>query len=1237
MSKRQTSSSNLKQSSLTSFFTPTTSTTSTTTTTNNKKKDEMDEDKAPVVVAKKSSSPRTKKQSPNVNIEEEEEEEEEEVKPKRKSSSKATKKQDTPATTTTSTSGRRIVSTNVNIGSMLDSDSEDEVFLKKRKKRPDSDDDYNPDGKDDEDESLSEDDGFIVHQEEDSDVDIGNKQDDDDDIMTSFDTTSTTTTTTTTTNVIKIQPPITMSFGEGQRIIISERVSLPAGTPTFTRDEAAKKKLLKGLDTMEKIRLDARAAAQKELEGAPEGDDEGGDEEEEEKTKKKPAAAGKGKSSTSKAAAKVKYTPLEQQYVDIKKQYPDTVLMVECGYKYKFFGNDAEVANKVLNIYSYVVKNFLNASIPTVRLYHHLRRLVQAGYKVGVVEQIETAALKAVSDSKGGPFERKLTRLYTTSTFIDDQVDESNNTLDFSNISPNYLVAFYEDTQIKKIDSPTTRISFVAISVSTGEIIYDSFDDDLLRSHLETRLTHLKPTEILLPPEYKQKQDDGTDHFIYSKFTRLTSKTIKQYCKTNNVRVQLMKESLYDKDLSVSNITDLYDQFENNQETQTALSAALTLDSSQIVCLSVLTTYLKDFNQFNSILKVASNFKAFKISNHLILPRSTIDNLEILQNEDTKSEKGSLYWVMNRTQTIAGKRLFLNWICKPLIDLELIKLRQESVKELLNCIVERVKSIELIGSFLKSSIPDLQRNLSKVFYKSQCKPKDFLSTMKSFQRLSTLLSDVSRLGEFKSKVLKELFGINDEWAGERVEKFRVKVDTTLKAISHDEATSNCKENIWTDETRYPKLVETKAHIKEIQDKLDQYLKKVRKEVGKPTLEYLHQPRLHLEYLIELPVAFKQVPKDWLKINATQKLSRYHTPYIIENVKLLAQHRERLTLLANEAWLDFLGKVGNDYTLYSSMITKLALLDCLMSLAKLGMSAGYVLPELSSEPGINVVEGRHPIVEMTLGQKGGSYVPNSIKLSSAEERAMIITGPNMGGKSSFIRQTSLIVIMAQMGSYVPAESCTMGVFDAIYTRMGARDNIEHGSSTFFVELQETSQILAEATPRTLVILDELGRGTSTHDGVAIAYSSLLYIVEQLKCFCLFVTHYPLLSQIENMYPQNVSNYHMSFLEEQQNNPDNGQYQQQPKVIFLYKVVRGAAKNSYGINVATLANLPQPVIQSATLKSNELKQSITKKIFNNDSNNQFKQIIQQIKELSVNDSKIDQNQRFEKLLSLQKTIN
>ncbi len=308
----------------------------------------------------------------------------------------------------------------------------------------------------------------------------------------------------------------------------------------------------------------------------------------------------------------------------------------------------------------------------------------------------------------------------------------------------------------------------------------------------------------------------------------------------------------------------------------------------------------------------------------------------------------------------------------------------------------------------------------------------------------------------------------------------------------------------------------------------------------------------IEYLIEIEnTQLKNVPASWSKISGTKKISRFHTPEVVRLIRERDQHKEALAAACDEAFAALLKEISEKYQSFRDCIQALATLDCLLSLAAVAGQPGYVKPEYVDGIGITVEEGRHPMVEQLLLD---SYVPNGIDLTSTGTRALLITGPNMGGKSSYVRQVALIAIMGQIGSYVPATSAKLGMLDAVFTRMGAFDNMMAGESTFMVELSETSDILKQATPRSLIVLDELGRGTSTHDGVAIAEAVLDYVVRETKSLTLFITHYQNLSAMAKRFENSeLKNVHMRFEE----SGDDGQH-----VTFLYELGDGVAHRSYG---------------------------------------------------------------------------
>lgn len=319
----------------------------------------------------------------------------------------------------------------------------------------------------------------------------------------------------------------------------------------------------------------------------------------------------------------------------------------------------------------------------------------------------------------------------------------------------------------------------------------------------------------------------------------------------------------------------------------------------------------------------------------------------------------------------------------------------------------------------------------------------------------------------------------------------------------------------------------------------------------------------------------------VNFHRTKALSRFHTPEVKNLIKERDQQKELLAAACDDYFMKFLAEISESYQDLRDTVQSLALLDCLLSLATIAKRPNYVKPTFVAEPIINIVDGRHPMIEqLTLD----AYVPNSIKLSSDNLRALLVTGPNMGGKSSYVRQTALICIMAQIGSYVPAESAELGLLDAVFTRMGAFDNLLAGESTFMVELSETAEILKTATPRSLVILDELGRGTSTSDGVAIAYAVLEHMVRSIRAMTLFVTHYPSLGAVAEQWKGEVECVHMKF-EEAGDGSDT--------ITFLYQIAEGLAYRSYGLNVARLAGLPEACLSVASVKSRELEEKMRKR--------------------------------------------
>ncbi|KAK6344071.1 Mismatch repair protein msh3 [Orbilia brochopaga] len=901
--------------------------------------------------------------------------------------------------------------------------------------------------------------------------------------------------------------------------------------------------------------------------GIEDGDEELDDEDEE---PEKPPEPKKGAKAAAKKGGK-KLTPLEQQVVDIKLQHMDTVLVVEVGYKFRFFGEDARIAASVLSIFcipgrmkfTYDVseahlEKFASASIPTHRLHVHVKRLITAGYKVGVVRQLETAALKAAGDNRNAPFIRKLTNLYTKGTYIDDidGVDDYDSAGAGSGgaSSTGYLLCITEKLGGGTGADEKVKVGILAVQPSTGDIIYDEFDDGFMRTEIETRLLHIAPCELLILGELSKATDKLVTHLAGS---------------TNNVfgdsirveRVERPKNMTATASIHVSNF-----YADKKQGPQDLFDIVTQLPDLVTICLSAMIEHLTAYG-LEHVFDLTKYFKSFSARSHMLLNGNTLSSLEIYRNQTDFSEKGSLFWTLDHTSTRFGRRLLRKWVGRPLLDRSHLEERINAVEEMLTSTSDRTQKLK---SLLSTVRYDLEKGLIRIYYGKATRPEVFniLNTLQKIAKAFPAVDSPEECG-YSSSLINEAMASLPKIL-ESVQEYLGKFDQ--KAASKDD-----KYNFFKEVDEYDFILDLKMLITGIEYDLKDHLTVAAEAVKQKKLEYVTVAGI--DYLIEISNAnLKKVPASWVKISGTKRVSRFHTPEVL---RLLRERDQRKETLANEcdrAFREFMAQISTQYQEYRDAVQSLATLDCIMSLATVAQLPGYVKPVITDGVGIRVKQGRHPMVEQLLLD---TYVPNDIELGSEERRTLVVTGPNMGGKSSYVRQIALIGIMAQIGSYVPADSAELGLLDAVFTRMGAFDNMMTGESTFMVELSETSDILKQATPRSLVILDELGRGTSTHDGVAIAYSVLDYMVTTVKAMTLFVTHYPILAQMEKAYPGEVVNAHMKFEEAADGSED---------ITFLYQIAEGIAHRSYGLNVAKLANVPPAVLETAAVKSKELEVEI-----------------------------------------------
>eukprot|EP00039_Didymoeca_costata_P025316 m.12944 g.12944 ORF g.12944 m.12944 type:complete len:1035 (+) comp4758_c0_seq1:48-3152(+) len=844
---------------------------------------------------------------------------------------------------------------------------------------------------------------------------------------------------------------------------------------------------------------------------------------------------------------KVKYTPLESQFIEIKKQYADAILAVEVGYKYRFFGHDAEIAAPILNIACFPAHAFMSASIPTHRLYVHVRKLVEAGYKVGVVRQVDTAALKKVSDEKSGPFKRELKQLYTKSTMIDEGLDDDEVKAEGFAVS-NFLLILKDE--VSEQDEELAAISMVAVSLGTGKLYVDSFQDDYDRTKLKTRIEHLQPSEILIPEQLTKRSDSVVAFAAASGNNPPRLEKIK--CETFTI---------------TEDVSESFD------------SSFQQLPAQVQGCLHALVIYLKDFG-LDKVVKLASKAQSFSdMESYMRLSAYALRNLEIFQNQTNRSVKGSLYWVMNHTVTPFGARLLRSWLSRPLRDDAAIKKRLDTVQ----AIVDGGESVMTPIQDMMKKLPDLERQLTNSFF-GKCSPSLFYSMLVALETVRDCL--VGQCEIVKKELVDTLIASNVVGICEALED----VKGILSCLNEKSAMSNDKINLLEGEAQVHEIVDMQKEIKSIELRLQDHLKEVSRKIGMPGMKYTTVSGE--TYLLEIKKKqLGSIPSDWDKISATKDKDRYRTQYATEQLELIAQIKEKMDVVASQSWHAFLEKFTGHFDRYQQVVSKLSELDCLLSLGSVSSQPGFVRPTInpkSAPAEIKIEDGRNPIVDSLLD--GAQFVPNDVDLcnDAGRERCYIVTGPNMGGKSCYIRQVALISVLAQVGSYVPATSATITPLDAVYIRMGAEDNIFEKSSTFMHELREASHIIANATEKSLVIMDELGRGTSTHDGVAIAHASCAYLAQNIKCLSLFVTHYPSVANLaveckEVDQSPIIGNFHMSFVEEKAaSDTEDG-----TQITFLYKLVRGAAARSYGLNVARLANIPNDVLMRAKQKSQEIE--------------------------------------------------
>ncbi|WP_314792814.1 DNA mismatch repair protein MutS [Gemella sanguinis] len=775
----------------------------------------------------------------------------------------------------------------------------------------------------------------------------------------------------------------------------------------------------------------------------------------------------------------MKYTPMIEQYLKIKKEYQDMFLFYRLGDFYEMFFEDAVRASKILEI-TLTARDGGAEKIPMCGVPFHssagyIDTLVNNGYKVAICEQVS-------EPGQGKIVERKVVQVITPGTYMNYKNYDENNFLGSAYIKDNNI--YFAFCDIMTGDSRCTILKTM-----------EDLQDEVLKNNIKEVIS-IEGQKLDISAYITEVEESGN-----------LSKD-----KTNNLK---------DKNLKL--------------------------------CADILLDYIeKTQNKDISSLK---DFEVYFKDKFVYMTNYSIRNLEVTQNMANGSKKGSLLSIVDKTSTAAGSRKLKNWLENPLLDINEIKKRQEIVGDFVKHYFEK--------SDVKTSLKevyDLERISTKVSY-NIVSPKELLNLKKTLKQIPQIKNI---LKGFDSEKLVDIANNIDEL--EDLHDF-------LEKTIHEEAGQTVKDGNVIKLGFNEELDSYKNASKNGNKVLLEIEEREKNRTGIKNLKVGYNKIFG--YFIEISkVGLKSVDPTELGYHRKQTLSNCER-FISEELKQVEEHivnsKTKIEELELQLFQEVKIKIHEYIPRLQRVANTLSDIDVFVSLSDVAEEYGYVKPDFNDDNVIDIVDGRHPIVERNVS--ADSYISNDCKVEK-DENILLITGPNMSGKSTYMRQLALIVILAQIGSFVPASSASLPIFDKIFTRIGASDDLAGGKSTFMVEMIEAKNALVESTANSLLIFDEIGRGTSTYDGIALAQSILEYINNTIKCKTLFSTHYHELTKLENI-TEGIKNIHVSAKE------DHG------KLIFLYKINEGPIEKSYGIHVAQLAHLPNDVINGANKILKELE--------------------------------------------------
>lgn len=791
-----------------------------------------------------------------------------------------------------------------------------------------------------------------------------------------------------------------------------------------------------------------------------------------------------------------KETPLMKQYYSIKAQYPGAILLFRVGDFYETFNEDARTASAVLGIVLTKRANGAASEMDLAGFPHHsldnyLPKLVKAGYRVAICDQLEDPkATKTI-------VKRGVTELVTPGVSYNDKV--------LNNKQNNYLCSLYE---------VGNRWGVAFLDISTGEFLCSESGWFSIKKLMDA----LKPAELLLP---KNQQE-----LVFSHFGKPSS-------------FQTLEPWIYEFTTSTETLTKHF-------QTQKLKGFGIDGQDAAIAAAAACLQYLQQ-TQHHHVAHIRT-IRRIDEQDHVWIDGFTQRNLELLQ--PIYSGGTAFIDIVDQTCTPMGARLLRQWVVFPLLDMGKIQHRLNQVDAFLSNHSLR----EQLRGLLKQ-IGDQQRLVSKVALR-KISPREAVQLGNSLRKLSSIKdllaqSSVQLLIESASKIntLPEL------------------ADWLQQSLLEDAPAVAAKGGIFQSAV-HEELYELRELTTKGKDKLIEIQQNESHRTGIPSLKIGYN-NVFGYYLEVTNVHKDKAPEDWIRKQTLANAERYITPELKIYEEKILTAEDRINALELDLWEQALNKMAEFIPVLQAQASLLAEIDVLSGFSELAYQRKYTKPQLHDGFGLSLTDCRHPVIEYQL-PPGESYIPNSLRLQKEDQRVIILTGPNMSGKSAILRQTALTVIMAQIGCYVPCKEANIGLIDKIYTRVGASDNISVGESTFMVEMTETASILNNLSERSLVLLDEIGRGTSTYDGVSLAWSIAEFIQSHpAKPITLFATHYHELNELEGK-SEGICNYHIAIKE------------QGSQIIFLRKLQKGGSEHSFGIHVAQLAGIPNAVL----LRANEI---------------------------------------------------